>query len=77
MDSRESQCPLYQCINWGCRAEEDGAGGLSSVGWVQFGNASHANIVGKTYRSPLNFAGLSPNRTQSGRNPIGQQHVSG
>jgi len=27
--------------------------------------------------SLLNFAGLSPNTTQSGRDPIGQQHLSG
>jgi len=29
------------------------------------------------YCSLLNFSGLSPNRTQSGRKPIGRQHLSG
>jgi len=39
-------------------------------------NVAHLGL-GITYCSLLNFAGLSPNRTQSGRNPIGQQHLSG
>jgi len=33
--------------------------------------------VPRCYCSLLNFSGVSPNGTQSGRNPIGQQHVSG
>ena len=33
--------------------------------------------VTRIYCSLLNFSVLSPNRMQSGRNPIGQQHLSG
>jgi len=77
-----------QAADMAAAAEGCTAPGMAGRRGVQRGRASETRatrtraqpgplLFTGSYCSLLNFAGLSPNRTQSGRNPIGQQHLSG
>jgi len=80
-DSR--RLSLYQLVRHSVECNPQASGGLarfSSAVFAQNGVLSGDTTEGgfrSLYCSLLNFAVLSLNRTQSRRNPNGQQHVSG